>query len=263
MKRLMEYKIISGRVIEIRRSVMSVREVGEARPRRAPRVAGNTSEKKEKANELSSARNLARVINCNYGAGDVHCVLKYIQELLPVDYEAAEAFLKKVLDKYRREFRKRYNRSPKVIWVTGNWSPMKKKPARLHHHVIVEKDGAELLHSLWTGGGWSQEDLDNRGDHSDLAAYLCENVQGRPAKNRWHCSRGMDRPIYTEPEPVEDVEDIHEVKGTVIKEHEVIYDEDGIAVSSYIRCLSQVAPKVRGGKIVMPRKDKKGGRMRW
>lgn len=254
----MEYKIISGRVVEVRRSLLPVRSAEESRPGRSARVAGTSSEAKVKRNERECRKELARVLNCNFGAGDLHVVLKYEEEILPESYEAAEERLKKFIRDYRREFQKAHGRAPKMVWVTANHSPKRNAPARLHHHLVIERDGLELASRLWTGGGFSSERMDNRVDHSDLAAYLADNVQGRPNKKKWHCSRNMARPIYTEPVAVEDVEDIHEEKGSIIKEHEITCDEDERPIASYIRCVVPIAPKVRGGRIVMPKSKAKG-----
>ncbi len=263
MRKLVEYKIISGQVVETRRSWLQVRQPGEARKGRAPRKAGNTSEKKIKQNEASSTKELARVINSTFRAGDAHVVLKYDNDSIPADYEAAALRLKKFLERVRREFRHRFNRLPVLCWVTANWSPRREAPARLHHHLVVEKEAAAVIHELWDGGGYSEEDLDGRGDHTDLAAYMIANVAGLPAgKKKWHATRNVSRPIYTEPVAVYDVEGIQPDKGATIKAHESYADEDGRITSAYLRCVLPVRPYVRGGKIVMPaqkkRKDKGG-----
>ncbi|MBR5342589.1 MAG: hypothetical protein IK149_01685 [Oscillospiraceae bacterium] len=260
MKQLMEYKIISGRVTEIRRSWMPVRKPGEPKPKRAPRVAGTSSEKKIRANEINSAREAARIINANFGKGDAHIVAKYDDDHLPGDYEGAEADLNRALRVLRRLFKARAGRNPIVFFLTANWSPKRNAPARLHQHLVLEREAEPIFREIWQGGGYSMEELDNRGDHSDLAAYLVANVQGRPNKKKWHVSRNVSRPIYTEPEPVADVEDIKPEKGSVIKAHETNCDEEGRVTSCYLRCLLPTAPRVRGGKVVTPKKEKRGGR---
>lgn len=64
MVRLVEYRIISGPVIEIRRCRMAV----GAQPgrRRAPRKAGASSLKKIMQNEKAAVQRLARIINANF-----------------------------------------------------------------------------------------------------------------------------------------------------------------------------------------------------
>ena len=260
MKKLMEYKIISGRTVEIRRSWMPVREKGEPRPRRGARKAGSSSEKKIKANEISAARDLARRINMNFDAGDGFLALKYDNEHLPADFQAAKEYAAKFMRKFRTEYRKAFGRAPKTILVNANWNPKHDCPARLHHHLLVPGDGIELARKLWTGGGFNLEQLDGRGDHSDLAAYLIANLRGMPNEKHYHPSRNLDKPIYTEPVPVEDVEDVRAEKGSVIKAHESSADEDGRITSCYLRCVLPEAPRVRGGRISMTRRGGKNGR---
>ena len=257
MKKLMEYKIISGKVVETRRSWMPVRQTGEPKPTRGVRRAGSTSEKKIKANETESARQLARVINATVQAGDLLASLKYDDAHLPADYAEAEAELSRFLRILRREFRKQYGRLPWCVWVTGNWSPKREAPARLHHHLVIERDAYELLGKLWQGGGLNIEMLDSREDHSDLAAYLVANVHGQPAKKKWHASRNVQRPVFTEPIEVNDVEDVQPEKGAVIKEHQTTVDEEGHVVGSYLRCVLTAPVKIRGGQIVIPGRRKR------
>lgn len=250
----MEYKIISGRTVEIRRSWLPCRKAGEEKPTRSARKAGSSSEKKIKANEKSSVRELARAINCTMDAGDIFVTFKYDQEHLPGCYEEAERILNKVLEKLRKQFRKQHGRNPQMFWVTANWSPKRNAPARIHHHLVIEQEAEVLLSKLWQGGSLILVYLDNRGDHSDLAAYMVGNVHGRPGKKKWHASRNVERPIYTEPVEVDDVEGVQAEPGSVIKDCEESKDEDERVISKYIRCLLPEAPKVRGGKILLPRR---------
>ena len=259
MKKLMEYKIISGRTVEIRRSYLPCRKAGEEKPKRGPRKAGSSSEKKIKANETSSVRELARGVNATMEAGDIFATLKYDKDHYPASEEEAIRIMSKYIRKLRVKFREMYGRNPKHFWVDANWSPKRNAPARLHHHLVIEREAEALLSSLWEGGGLILVYLDNRGDHSDLAAYMVANVHGRPNKKKWHASRTVDRPIYTEPVEVEDVEDVQPEPGSVIKDHEESQDEDGRVISKYIRCLLPEAPQVRGGQILLPKKPRRRG----
>ena len=257
MKKLMEYKIISaeGRIVETRRSWMPMRQAGEPKPTRGVCKAGSSSEKKIKANETESARALARSINCTVHAGDLWIALKYDNEHLPASYEEACADVTRFLRVLRREYRRSIGMLPWIFWVTANWKPEKNgpgRPARLHQHIVAPAEALELIRRLWWGGGINIELLDNRVDHSDLAFYMVGNVHGQPGKKKWHASRNVGRPVYTEPVPVEDVEDVQPEKGAVIKEHVSTTDEDGRVVSTYLRCVLDKPVKVRGGQIVIP-----------
>ena len=262
MRRLMEYKIISGRVVETKRSWFSAG--GDYSRPRGTRRAGHTSEKKIRANEKSSTRNLARVINCNYDAGDLFCSLAYDAFHYPegFTYEQAKAVLKKFRDKLRKKYRAKTGRSLKAVWVTANWSPHRNAPSRLHHHMILPSDALELARTVWEefggAGTFKMEGLDNRGDHTGMAAYMMENVHDRPAgENKWSCCREMERPIITEPVEVTDLENMQPDYDSTIKDVEESRDEDGALVGKYMRCLLKARPTVRGGQIVLPRK---GGR---
>lgn len=257
MKKLMEYKIISGRTVEIKRSFLPVRSRGEQTQRRGNRRAGTSSEKKIKANEISCMRQLARTINVNFDAGDGFVTLKYDPKHLPADFTAAKKTAEKFMRKLRTAFKKLYGRNPKTILINANWSPRRKAPARLHHHLICEKDVIELARKLWEGGGFSLEILDSRGDHSKLAGYLIENLQGLPNEKHFHPSRNLDKPIYTEPVPVADVEGVQAVKGAVIEEHGKSEDEDGRVIGSYLRCSLPEKPRVRGGQIYLTRRPRR------
>ena len=252
MKKLMEYMIVSGRVVEKRRSWLPVRKTGEPKPTRGVRKAGNTSEKKIKANEMESARQLARAMNATASAGDLFCALKYDDAHLPGSFDEACADMSRFLRVLRREFRKSFGRLPWCFWVTANWSPKRQSPARLHHHLLIERDAFALIETLWQGGGLNIERLDGRADHSDMAAYMVANVNSQPGKKQWHASRNVQRPIYTEPVEVDDPEDVQPEKGAVIREHQVTEDEEGRVIGSYLRCVLPEPVKVRGGQILMP-----------
>jgi len=258
MRQLMEYKIISGNVVETRRSYLSARDTTQPPKGRAKKVAGHTSARKIAANEQECVRQFARILNTNYHTGDLHLVLKYDDDHLPPDYQAAEADLARYFARLRYEIRKAGLVMPVISWVTANWSPRRDCPARLHHHVVVPAGSYDLARRLWLGGGFSLETLDGRGDHTDLAAYMIANVRDRPGKHSWHTTRNATRPIVTEPEPVADIEDVQPEKGAVIKAHETSTDEEGRVTSTYLRCLLPYRPYVRGGKICKP-SAKRGG----
>lgn len=262
MKKLMEYKIISGRTVETRRSWLPIGTTYQ-KPR-GTRKAGTSSLKKIRANERERIRNLARLINCNYGAGDGFLTLKYDDAHYPKDlsYETAEEDLKRYLRKLRTIYRRTTGRALKAIWITANWSPRRQAQARLHQHVVVTSDAVEIARKLWQefGGVGTviAAELNDEGDYTALASYLVANVHGRPAgENGYSCSRGMARPIYTEPVEVDDVEDVQPDYGAVVKDVEETKDEDGRVVGKYQRCVWKTAPRVRGGQIVLPKRNRR------
>ena len=183
MRRLMEYKIISGRTVETRRSWLSIGPTYK-RPR-GTRRAGSSSLKKIKANEKERIKNLARLINCNFGTGDGFLTLKYDDEHYPGDYETADTILGKFLRKLRKAYRKESGSALPAVSITANWSPRRQATARLHQHIVIPSAAVPLARKLWPefGGPGTViiEDLNDEGDYTRIASYMIENVKGRPA----------------------------------------------------------------------------------
>lgn len=257
----MEYKIISGAVVEVKRTWMNARP--NTKKTRGQRIAGNTSERKIRQNEIERKKQLARILNANLSAGWMLATLKFDDAHLPPDYEALKTEGKKFLRKFRAAFKSEHGRNPRLVMVCANWSPRNNAPARLHIHLVVEPCSWDMLRSVWsTVNGVSLEPIDNRKDHAALAVYLVDNVHGRPrGESTWCASRGnLEKPIYTEPVPVDNVEEIEIIPTARQTAFERLDDEDGRAVSTYIRCILPCKPTVRGQQIILPRPQKRGGR---
>ena len=262
MKKRMEYKIISGSTVEIRRSWLPNREGGTER-RRGTRIAGNSSEKKIRANEQEAIKQLARVLNCNVEKGWMFVTCKFDNEHLPADREALKKFTARYIKTVRAAFKAEHGRNPRYVYVLGTWSVKHERPSRFHLHLVIEPCSADMLRCLWQGGGSVIcEDTDNRQDHTALAVYMYKNAGGSERSEcRWSTSRGnLAKPIYTEPVEVDSIEDVEKMPGSVMMDMYRLDDEDGRAISAYIRCVLPEKPKVRGGMIIIPKPPKRGGR---
>ena len=277
MRKLMEYHIVSGRTVETRRTWLPSGPT--ERKKRGTRRAGASSLKKIMANARSCVLNLARVINCNFGAGDWFIALKYDDCHYPTgqaadpdqrreeEYQVARRILtKKFLPRLRKDYQGATGKKLKAVWVTANWSTKRKHFTRIHHHLVIPSDALALAQTIWgqiggLNGTMQAECLTGEGDYSRLAAYMIDNVQGRPAgENRWSGCRGMDKPIYSEPVEVRDVEDIEPLRDEIVKEVVEYTDEDGRVISKYMRGTMPERITVRGGQIVLPkRRGRKAG----
>lgn len=243
---LVEYRIISGYVEEIKRSMMNVN--GEPISRRAPRVAGKSSLKKIAQNEKASERQLARLINTNFGAGDLWLTLKYSDSRLPASKDEAKKEMQKFLRKIRKVYEKETGKKLKYICCTSNTSAKTGKEVRLHHHLILNRMSYELLCKCWPADEMSYTLLDGRRDHTDLANYIIRNSSKKANENKWSCSRNLDKPIITAPVVVEDLE-IKPTKNAEVREKRVIIDEDSGFSSAYLRTVLEERPIVRAGKV--------------
>lgn len=258
----MEYKIVSGKVVEIKRTFLPI--AAERKRPRGQRIAGNSSERKIKENEREQKKRLARILNANLEKGWMLITLKYDNATLPTDYDALTVSGKKFLRKLREAFKAEHGRNPRFVMVNANWNPSKNRPARLHHHIVMEPFLWDVICSLWpVKDGVSIEPVDSREDHTALAVYLCDNVHDLPrGGNVWSTSRGnLAKPIYTEPVEITDgIADIKIIPTATQTAFERLDGEAGTPVSAYIRCVLPEKPIIKGRQIILPKPPKRGGR---
>lgn len=264
MVQLMEYHIISGCVVETRRSLLSA---SRKKKRRGTRRAGASSEKKIKANEDAEVLRLARVLNTNFMEnGGYHAVLKYSDERRPATYEETRKDGEKAMRKLRELCNKKGIKLKRIL-VTGNWSTKRDfKTDKWHHHVILCAEALPLLLQIWPQREITIYSIKKQ-DLTGLAWYLYKNVRqpedGSTKYKVWSSSKGLDKPIYTEPIPVSELVGIEPIPGAIITCQTPTYDPDHEQiVGSYRRCYLPERPKVRGGMIILPKAKKRGGRKR-
>ncbi len=188
-------------------------------------------------NRREAAREMARILNDNFEAGsDVHLLLTYdeasVRKLVRrvgVPEQDIERFLFSVRSEgetreqednrlllymaAEQEFRnwtKRCRRACgkagvqlKYAGITSDRERDKRTgttgPARLHHHVVVNRETAELCARAWRGGAADKKVLYGpHGDLSELAEYMIDQVRTIPGMKRYHPSRTL-----TQPEPID------------------------------------------------------------
>lgn len=77
-----------------------------------------------------------------------------------------------------------------------------------------------------------------------------------PHKKHWHSSRGLAKPIYTEPEPAAE-DEIAPLKDAVTKDYVLNYDDEYGLMSAYRREVVKTPLRIAGGHIVLPEKAKR------
>lgn len=259
-----EYHIISGRVVETRQCRLAGRPGEKSRARRAPRRAGSSSEKKIRRNESEAVKRLARTINCNFGRGDIHVVRKYSADTLPESREEAEKGFEKLIRKVRDIYRKETGKSLKYIWTVSDRDPKTGKKVRLHVHAVMNKVAYEILLGLIDEKDELEYSfLDNRGDHTALAVYMIGNGKSDEAnRKKWRSSRGLEKPIFTDPEVIEEIHEIRAPAGAEIRENVLTLDEETGEASAYLRYVLPEKPKVKGSRVLLPKPPKRGGKKR-
>lgn len=238
----MEYKIISGSVEEIRRSYIDMGARYSPPKRRGVRVKGKSARRKLEANEREAVKQLARLINCNFGAGDLWLTVGYDDETLAAmgaDPEERKAqgkeFLHKFIKKCQRQLGKE-GRKLRYIATTSVKASGAEEAARLHHHIIMDRLDYERLCGLWPCGSEyiSYRIIDGRGDYTGIARYMLANAGTANGKKRWTSSLGLKKPVYTEPVPVRDLA-IKAPRNGRIEENVILYDREGGTGSAYMR----------------------------
>lgn len=240
----MEYKIISGRTVEIRRVYMAP---GRNRAVRRGLRAKKSSLKKISANERDAVLRLARTINANFERGDLWVTLTYGQDL-PSSAEEAEARLVKFMRRLRGAMGRQGQQLQRYVIATGTRDSETGEPVRLHHHLILPGECKDLLFALWPADDITVRYLDGRGDHTALARYIVQNTTTgeHGGKRRYSTAKGMKKPIVTEPVPVRLRDRLRVPSDCNIRANELLRDEDAPwSASLYLRYVRAREPSGR------------------
>lgn len=160
-----------------------------------------TPEDIERQNEWAAIKRLARKINANFIADDLHVVLTYRKEDRP-NTEEAKKILKDFVDCLRKEYKKK--KLPMKYVITTEYLNK-----AIHHHIIIN-NGIEhgvntmsLIRELWAYGRPKYVPLDDSGDYKLLASYFIKETsktfrdKNSHQGTRYSCSRNL---IIPEPE---------------------------------------------------------------
>lgn len=196
-------KITSGEVVERRKSRITRRP-----SKRGGRIAGNSSEKKIAGNKEYAKLALARVLNCNYQAGDLWLTAKFDEVGLAAvggTLEGAKKAARKFIDRIVYRLKKlglvcRWVLAPSEI--DGETGEL----VRPHVHIVITGEafrmedrrlrlGEELVDDIWGLGTVDVQFLRNQKDYYPLAAYIVNQSRGVPDEKKWTCSRNMKKPI--------------------------------------------------------------------
>ncbi len=148
--------------------------------KRGIKRAVNSVEKNEKASE----KNLARILNTNFGEGGVLVGLDYSDEAYNKIFAecttgeeimvTAEHQLSLCLRRVQREASK-LGIDVKAVMVTADMDGETKRAVRVHHHIVVNEEAAELFGKKWKNGKRADyEYLHTQKDRTPLAHYLME-----------------------------------------------------------------------------------------
>lgn len=236
MKTLMRYKIISGRTVEKRDVLMEVSlDPTEKKVRPRGKRKGKSLASQIERNMHEAVKNLARILNCNFRGGDLLLTLKYSDERLPADKAGAKREMKNFLRRIARAYKAKTGKKLRYVAVTADKSSKTGKEVRLHHHIVMDPVAWELIAANWPDDQFSYRRLDNSGDYTAVALYLIRNTGYERGERSWSTSQGLQKPIFTTPEPVKELGRFVVPRTARISERVIREGEDTGPSSAYIR----------------------------
>ena len=164
--------------------------------------------KQQERNEASAIKRLARDLNENFWEKDLWVTLKYSDEgmkklMVGLDRnsETFEEDLYNAAEHQIRLWRDRVVKACKaagieVMYVitTSDMDGKTGEYVRVHHHVVMSGEAAEIAKSKWKLGSVSVKHLFEEVDRSELAAYMLKQVRHRPDGKKYIPSRNLKRP---------------------------------------------------------------------
>ena len=173
--------------------------------------------RKQEQNEHSAEKQLARLINENFGPGDLLMGLDYSEagmaRLLAwasirvggldqadeetraeIIREAAEREMRLALRRVKRELAKE-GVALKYIAITSDMDGDTGEAVRIHHHLIVPAGVREIFAAKWAElGSVDWESMSNQQDYTPIAAYFIRQVRRVPDAKKYVSSRNLSRP---------------------------------------------------------------------
>lgn len=163
-----------------------------------------------KLNEKNAQKRLARLVNENFGKGDLILTLEYQKGAGPADETQAMRDVQNYLRRVARLREKRGLEPMKYVYVIEETNSQK-YGTRYHHHVImtggIQREEAEEKWTKKHGGFCNARSAQPDGRHlTGFALYLLRNKKGRrmdadgknpqqrAMRRRWNCSKNLTDP---------------------------------------------------------------------
>lgn len=217
---------------------------GPKKPR-SDRRPGSSSLARKDSNAQSQARKLAMILNCNFGVKDYLLTLTYDDLHLPDTADEADKLCQLFMRRLTRVL-KAAGRSCRWVWSTCDKSMRSGhvgESVRLHHHVVIS--GLDLEPMPDIGGIWKNgfADLKRLEEHKDMApgqvaldpvaAYIARQAVEGPNRQKWHSSRGMEKPVVSRVESLAAPEPMKTPAGAVIIDSSEYNAENGTQFMAY------------------------------
>lgn len=164
--------------------------------------------KQQERNEASAVKRLARDLNENFWEKDSWVTLKYtddgLKKLTAGLNRESETFEEDLYDAAEHQIRLWRDRvvkackaagiEVKYVITTSDMDGDTGEYVRVHHHVVMSGEAAEIAKSKWKFGSVTVKHLFDEVDRSELALYMLKQVRHRPDAKKYIPSRNLIRP---------------------------------------------------------------------
>lgn len=178
-----------------------------------------TEIRKQLQNECSVQKQLARLMNANFGPGDLLMGLDYSQEgmarleawavsrglaLDSLDEEERIEAIRQAADWALSNLLRRVKRAMdkeglilRYIAITSDMDGDTEEAVRVHHHLVVPKEAKAAFLSKWEGwGGVDWSGLSRQRNYAPIAEYFIRQVRNKvPDAKKYIPSRNLVRPL--------------------------------------------------------------------
>ena len=157
-------------------------------------------EAQKRVDRRNAQKKLRRIINANFGPGDILITNTYAPGMDPKSEEAAQRNMQNYIRRIKTLRKRRGLPELKYVYVT-EVTNSESRGTRYHHHMILSGGiERETLERMWKGGHsntrTAQPDRDWLGG---FAHYMtkAKETQDKALKRGWNCSKNLLRPTAT------------------------------------------------------------------
>ena len=235
--------IVSGDVIEIEEYTTRV-ALNQCRPRSGKQL--KTDDSKSELNRRNALKKLCRLINANFGEGDLFITLTHKEE---IDPDTAEKELTNFLRRLKR-YRQR-NDMPQLKYIAVTETGARRE----HHHAIINAIPQDAINQLWGKGRVMTSVIEPGGDYTGLAIYITKD-QHEPGKRRWRQSKNLKQPEITVKRLKSNkVRKLYPPKGYVVVENYEYFSQWG-GMAAYMKAIRSGGCDVGGSFNETPKRNR-------
>ena len=180
-----------------------------ARPRKGR--SKDSTPRKQDANERDCVKRAARILNCNFGHGDILLSLKFDDKHLQMIKDKAEDAndlrreAEHAVDLFLRRLKRQYKSEHKTFTVVSDMDGETGEYVRPHAHIVITGEEFELtdkelyingkkVKGIWKNGSVDWQPLKHQDDYTPMAEYLLRQVRRLPDAKKYKTSRNMAKP---------------------------------------------------------------------